>query len=92
MDKTSRVAAFIKAYGPTVCADAEWDAAYHLRHDEIEYAFEGLVIDLMKAGVRPSQSDGEDWLKLAEDLGLREEGVIDADFWENLKRWIEGVS
>ncbi len=88
MNLTEKVEGFIKTYGRTVGADAEWEAVYHLRHDEIEYAFEGLVIDLMKAGIRPSQKEGEGWLQLAEELGLWDEGVIDADFGDNLRSWL----
>jgi len=63
------------------------DAVNHyLSHSEIEMAFEGLFIEIMKLNLM-SDIDIELTLKIATELNLNKESVFDSDFWNKLKQF-----
>ena len=64
------------------------DAIMHyFDHDEYEMAYEGLLIDLIKANRRPSNFEFGVWRELAVDLGLDRETVFDSRLWPKFLSW-----
>ncbi len=56
---------------------------------EYEMAFEGLVLDLIKAKRTPPVFDFASWRKLAVEFGLDRESVFDGNFWPKFLDWGE---
>lgn len=59
---------------------------HYLSHSEIEMAFEGLFIEIMKLNLI-SYANNELILKTATKLNLNKESVFDIDFWNKLKQF-----
>ena len=62
---------------------------HYVEHAEYEMAFEGLVLELMKAGWRPPSSDFAAWKALAVEFDLDRESVFDGDFWSKFTQWCD---
>ncbi len=90
MSSESDVAAFVALSKDMIDAEGLREVRHYLNHGEHEMAFEGLVLELIKSDGTPRKFDGAAWLRLAEQLGLREESVWVGDFWTQLTTWVEG--
>jgi hypothetical protein len=64
---------------------------HYLEHSEYEMAFEGLFIELMKLKALLSKEESSDYIELGEKLGLNEESVFDADFWQKFSSYCSGA-
>jgi dimeric dUTPase (all-alpha-NTP-PPase superfamily) len=60
---------------------------HYLDHSEYEMAFEGLFIELMNLKCSFSEEEFLTYIELGEKLGLNEESVFDAEFWEKFIKY-----
>ncbi|MFG0293770.1 MAG: hypothetical protein ACF8MJ_11565 [Phycisphaerales bacterium JB050] len=87
MEDWERVKEIIEACRPLLGDDTLEEVDHYLTHDEWEMAFEGLLIELMRADVVPPTYDFEKWCALLRDLGLDEDSVFDAYLWDKFVAW-----
>ena len=86
-DTTETVAKCIKSCEAFLPRETITEVRHFFEHDEIEMAFEGLLIDLMKGEQYPDGFDYEQWCKVILDLGLHEETNFVGDVWESFQSW-----
>ncbi|QDT42989.1 hypothetical protein Pan241w_30840 [Gimesia alba] len=61
---------------------------HYLNHGEPEMAFEGLLIELMKANRLPESFHSIHWEQMARSAGLIDEGgVFDYEIWNKFSVW-----
>ncbi len=87
MDTDTQISEIIRACRSVLPDDAMKEVDHFFTHGEPEMAFEGLVIELMKADVVPPTYDYDEWCGLARDLGLDEDSVFDGEFWTKFVTW-----
>lgn len=87
MDTETRVAEIIQLCRAVLSDDAMEGVDHYFEHGESAMAFEGLVIELMRADVVPQTYDHNEWCALGVDLGLDEDCVFDAALWTRFVAW-----
>lgn len=78
---------FLKSSEKHISPDGLEEVRHYFEHGEFEMSFEGLVIELIKAGYYPDDFEYLNWKKVAMEFGLDAESVFDGDFWNNFVRW-----
>lgn len=63
------------------------EVEHFFKHGEYEMAFEGLLIELIKAGIYPSEYNYKDWKVLGEHYILDRKTVFDETIWRKFVRW-----
>lgn len=87
MDVAMRVAEIIGACRSVLSDEAIEGVDHYYEHGEPEMAFEGLLIELMKADAAPPTFDYDAWCALGRDCGLDEDCVFDAELWTKFLAW-----
>jgi hypothetical protein len=90
MDADTRIGVIIQECRALLPPDAMDEVSHFFEHGELEMAFEGLLLELMKADVVPPSYDYGEWCALAQDLGLNEDPVFDGHFWTKFEKWGKG--
>ncbi len=89
MEPIAKIDGIIRTCRSLLPADAISEVEHYFAHGEHEMAFEGLVIELMRADVVPPAFAYEDWCALARELGLDKDSVFDGEFWTKFVTWGE---
>lgn len=77
---------------PFLPDDGAKEVRRYLEHGEPELAFEGCILELIRANRLPSGIAFSKLSALAKGLGLDEEPVFDGEFWVKFRRWGEQLS
>lgn len=81
------VGEIIGACRPILSSDAMEGIDHYAEHGEPAMAFEGLLIELMKADVVPPTFDHDAWCALGRACGLDDDCVFDAESWTKFLVW-----
>lgn len=63
------------------------EVKHYYDHDEYEMALEGLLIELISAGIYPDNFEFSEWKELAIHYGLDKESVFDGSIWSKFIQW-----
>ncbi len=91
MTLEERVCRVIDQSKDVISAEGLAEVCRYRDYDEIEIAFEGLLIELAEAGTKPPGFDYDEWAQLLNDLGLREESVLLNDLWGVFQKWAKSA-
>ena len=89
MSPEERVDQLIAESSDLISAAGLAEVRHYVAHGEYEIALEGLVLELIQAGERPSPFDYARWSALIVELGLQEESALVGDFWERFQAWAQ---
>ena len=87
MDPYQRIGAIIQDCRGILSDRALEVVDHYNEHGEFEMAFEGLVIELIKADAAPDSFDYEEWCGLLRAIGLDQEQVFDVEIWNKFIEW-----
>ena len=87
MTSENQIDVIIQACRDILPEDAIKEVDHFFGHGEYEMAFEGLVIELMKADVVPHNYDYDEWCTLMRSLKLDDESSFDGEFWSKFLVW-----
>lgn len=63
------------------------EVKHYYKHDEYEMAVEGLLIELISAGIYPDNFEFSKWKELLIHYGLNKEFVFDELIWDKFIQW-----
>ena len=86
-DVRSFLSAQLAAHADSLAEDDLAKISNFLHHDEYEMALEGLVLELARQGIKPTEADAALWLTHARRLGCDAEPAFDPDFGSKLIQW-----
>ena len=77
-----------KTCNPFLSSEAVKDIKHYLDHGELEVAYESMVLSLIAEKVILAKAEKENLYSLATTLGLIDEGVLKANFWEEAEPFL----
>lgn len=82
----------LEACIPFIPQDGAKEVRHYLDYGEPEMAFEGCMLELIKANRLPTGIAFSKLSVLARELGLHNESVFDGEFWINFCGWGEQLT